>query len=903
MLQSDSLIQFWGKTKATASGNGAPISHSLVHHSLDVAAVAERLLTVFPRRLAFMAGLCRSEPETAKALLIWLIALHDIGKFHPSFQMKVPDLCLPELVREGASGGGRHDAIGYKILESEEFDIFSDFQPCLADWSYDGYFSELCAAVAFHHGSPSDCEPDFLKGSRLVRAAIAEFRAQLAGLICFEGSASGPANDEDSAILSWSVAGLTVLSDWIGSNSQYFEYPQPKDMSLTAYWEHARSQAAKAVAAAGILPASAKPHETANGFLSAGHAASPLQEAVFGLHLSGGPQLFIVEDVTGAGKTEAALMLASRLLCAGRASGLYFALPTMATANAMYERMSASYRGLFEAAASPSLALAHGRKALHDGFSASILEIAKPEAEPRGGYPDDEAAEAICTAWIADDRRKAFFAHVGAGTIDQALLGVLPSRHQALRLWGLADRVLIIDEAHSYDPYVNKEMERLIEFHAALGGSAIVLSATLARGTRQALVDAFSRGTSPPEPRKIASTAYPLLTAVSSATLKEIPVKMRAGLPRKLPVRRLPAIELAVEEVCAAAKKGAAVAWIRNAVDDAIEACEALEARELEPLLLHARFAMGDRLDKEREIQDALGRKSKGAERERLIVGTQILEQSLDYDVDAMVIDLAPIDLMIQRAGRLWRHQRGPRPIASPQLLVFSPDPDEPAINKDWYAAMSRRAEGVYSDTGVVWRSAKALFDAGFIDTPGNIRELIARVYGESSPLVTPHCFEKAARDAEGKALGRRSVAAGNLLNLKKGYYGNNQIWMRDDKVPTRLQEEETVVFRLGQIADGKIAPYYPVRDGDTRRAWALSEVAIVKRHADGVPALSSAVAALVTAAKAEWGKWEADIPLLVLERLEGYARGDVWRGRVTSPKGERTVLYDNRLGLQLKGG
>jgi HD domain len=134
MLQSNSQLQFWGKTRAVASANGAPLSHRLVHHSLDVAAVAERLLTAFPRRLACIAGLCRSEPEAAKAFLIRLIALHDLGKFHPSFQMKVPDICLPELVREGASGGGRHDATGYEMLESEEFDILGDFRPCLKDW-------------------------------------------------------------------------------------------------------------------------------------------------------------------------------------------------------------------------------------------------------------------------------------------------------------------------------------------------------------------------------------------------------------------------------------------------------------------------------------------------------------------------------------------------------------------------------------------------------------------------------------------------------------------------------------------------------------------------------------------------------------------------------------------------
>jgi CRISPR-associated endonuclease/helicase Cas3 len=898
MLQSNSPLQFWGKTKPNASGKGAPVSHLLVHHSLDVAAVAERLLSAFPHRLAFIAGLCRSGPEAAKALLIRLIALHDIGKFHPSFQAKQPELCMPELVREGASGGGRHGAIGYKMLESEEFDILSDFQPCLKDW-YDGYFFELCAAVAFHHGSPSDCEPDFLKGFELVRPAVSAFREQLADLIPLEGCASGPANDKDSAILCWCVAGLTVLSDWIGSNSHHFDYPQ-RDMSLAAYWQHARAQAERAVAASGILPASPKSLKAANDLLASGHVASPLQDAVFGLRLGEGPQLFIIEDVTGAGKTEAALMLASRLLCAGRASGLYFALPTMATANAMYERMSASYRGLFHAAASPSLALAHGRKALHDGFSASILEIAEREAGPRTANPDDEAAEAMCAAWIADDRRKAFFAHVGAGTIDQALLGVLPSRHQALRLWGLADRVLIIDEAHSYDPYVNKELERLIEFHAALGGSAIILSATLASGDRQTLVDSFSRGLQSPN-RTIKSADYPLLTAVSSAALTETPVKMRNGLPRSLPVRRLASIETAIDEVCIAAERNAAVAWIRNAVDDAIEACEMLEVRGLKPLLLHARFAMGDRLDKEREIQRALGRDSGGEQRQRVIVGTQILEQSLDYDVDAMVIDLAPVDLMIQRAGRLWRHRRDRRALASPELLIVSPDPDEPAIDKDWYAALSRRATGVYQDTGVVWRSAKALFDAGFIDTPGNIRELIARVYGEDSPLVTPDCFERAALDAEGKALGRRSVAAGNLLHLWKGYYGNNQIWMRDDKIPTRLEEQPSTVFRLGLLSDGKIVPWI-MREADTRRAWALSEVSIASRHANGVPAPSNDVATLVNAAKAEWGKWEADIPLLILESVEGDAPGDIWQGRVTSANGERILLYDKRLGLRLAG-
>ena len=84
--------------------------------------------------------------------------------------------------------------------------------------------------------------------------------------------------------------------------------------------------------------------------------------------------------------------------------------------------------------------LAHGKRKLNAGFTASILEEPNSRGEASDGYED--GANASCAAWVADDRRKAFLAHVGVGTIDQALLGVLPSRYQSLRLWGLSDRVL-----------------------------------------------------------------------------------------------------------------------------------------------------------------------------------------------------------------------------------------------------------------------------------------------------------------------------------------------------------------------------------------------------------------------------------------------------------------------------
>jgi CRISPR-associated endonuclease/helicase Cas3 len=234
--------------------------------------------------------------------------------------------------------------------------------------------------------------------------------------------------------------------------------------------------------------------------------------------LPDGPFLALVEDVTGGGKTEAALVLTHRLLAEGRAKGLYMALPTMATANAMFTRLAEAYRRLFEPDPDqePSLALAHGATKLHDGFQAAIragdpARASEPETDddnPRG----DEAG-AACAAWLALEQRKAFLADVGVGTIDQAILGVLPAKYQSLRLLGLSQRVLIVDEAHAYDAYVGEELDRLLTFQAALGSSAVILSATLPATTKRRLVNAFRRGLGL-GPVMLEQEEYPLVTLV-----------------------------------------------------------------------------------------------------------------------------------------------------------------------------------------------------------------------------------------------------------------------------------------------------------------------------------------------------------------------------------------------------
>ena len=393
--------------------------------------------------------------------------------------------------------------------------------------------------------------------------------------------------------------------------------------------------------------------------------------------------------------------------------------------------------------------------------------------------------------------------------------------------------MLIIDEAHAYDAYMSKEIETLLEFHAALGGSAIVLSATLPAAQRGALASAFSRGLGA-EPRVVAGDAYPLLTVASALGTTAREISSRADRTRVLPVRRIEKVEDAVDHVVAMARRGAAVAWIRNAVDDAFEAAALLAQRGLEPVLLHARFAMGDRLDIETRVCTALGRQDQtGKRRGFVVVGTQIFEQSPDYDVDAMVTDLGPIDSMIQRAGRLWRHSdRTDRPVDAPELLVLSPDPAD-VKDKDWYRILSRRAAAVYDHHGIVWRSAKVLFKTGAIETPRGVRGLVEQVYALQELDDIPQPLLRKSLEADGRRKGERSVASSNLLRLGDGYGGCSALWTSDTITPTRLGEPVTI-FRLGRMEGGRIVPWYPA--DEPARAWALSEVNVNRRKADDVP-------------------------------------------------------------------
>jgi CRISPR-associated endonuclease/helicase Cas3 len=714
------LLLFWAKSEGSEQ---EPPFHPILYHLIDVAAAAEAILQTETSRIKRIAARLHVDPAALSTVMIRLIALHDIGKFSRAFQAKRPDL-WPSILGaiEPRAPDIPHTDIGFQLLTHDNFEIYPMVASMLPAWRR-ALAMRLVAAVSGHHGEPADETPRF-DSLHVIGpcCAVAARTASEEMLRLWEPPVLTRLGERDVAILSWALAGLTVLADWIGSNRKWFPSVAPGPSLLDYLNDHARPNAHRAVQDAGLHHVPPAPFTEFRELFPAIDKPTPVQDFAQHVSLPRGPVLVLVEDATSSGKTEASLFLAHRLMKDRGSHGLYIALPTMATANAMFSRLQTAYRSLFNMAEVPSLVLAHGRRRLHPGFRDSILD--QPDQANETSHATNSAdvpAAAFCAAWIADDRRKAFLADVGVGTIDQALLAVLPSRHQSLRLWGLADRVLIVDEAHAYDPYMARELETLLEFQSALGGSAIVLSATLPNATRVKIINAFQRGLGQPPSVETAHSAYPLVTVVGRHEVHEHPTGLRPQLVRSVVVKRLEATEQAVVSICDALTKGAAALWVRNTVDEAISAVELLREAGAQPMLFHARFAMGDRLAIEEKVLSLFGReRPQRYPRGAVLVATQVVEQSLDLDFDLVVSDLAPIDLLIQRAGRLWRHMdRRPltvRPSSEPQFLVLSPDPtdDAPA---DWIRRPLPGTAAVYPDPKLLWTSMKALVHSGAIVT------------------------------------------------------------------------------------------------------------------------------------------------------------------------------------------
>lgn len=901
MQGADHMYQYWGKTRK----DGEPNYHLLVYHSLDVAAVGNRFLYHHPILVSRISSALNIEQDQVIPFISFLLAIHDLGKFSESFQGMVRDLFLQIHGREpGLCNQLHHSNLGVKIFENiiERSDLDLTDRLCEGDL-YEFYFGyNFCLNASLgHHGMPPDMGKINYTPLHLVCtdddiSAASEFLQKSASLFLSDLNSSIPIqNDESvSAYISWLIAGLVIISDWIGS-SGFFPFHNEM-IPLDVYWKKTVDIAECALPVCGLSDYLVSPltgiRSLFPGFFAGERVPSPLQEEVSILGLGTGPHLFIIEESTGGGKTEAAVTLAHRLMADGHGEGIFIGLPTMATANAMYERMKDCYQHLYcQGGNRPSLILAHGSRHLSDSF---LQTIGPPDTLLTGVdyLQGEESGEAVCAKWLADHKKLSLLASIGVGTIDQGLIGVLPVKHQSLRLFGIARNVLIVDEVHAYDRFMNRLLRSLLTFHAALGGSAILLSATLPKSQKEEYISGFTTGAGYACTFEFISE-YPLITHIHPGEPEQIPVLCRPGTERDIEVTFFHSTEAVAGYLERELKTGKCACWIRNTVSDAVSAFQMMEERKAASkiLLFHARFAMGDRLEREREVLVQFGTKSSDEERRGvLLIATQVVEQSLDIDFDVMVTDLAPIDLVIQRAGRLHRHSRGLR--KKPVLGIYSPSfEDKPGDS--WYSELFPGGAYVYQYHGLLWKTAELLRSEGSIRTPERSRFLIESVYDSQLPPYVPPALIKRDKKTENEDRKAEGLAGNRALQVSSGYNLGSGLWGEDDVDSTRLADPTIQVLLCRWDPDKKRLSLWREMD---RYSIDMSRVTVSQQMFDikaKVSPLIESEMECFCSVLPGGGKKERIIPLIPIN--------DYYYCSVVHSNGKQMVIkYDKKMGLMI---
>jgi len=677
--------QCWAKT----TEDGQP-GISVRDHCLNVGCVAEALLELLPRTVR----------DLLPAGSITLAAEHDVGKVLPGFQRK----CEPWLLQHALMDRALKE--GWNVRESDhakvsQFTVQELLGKCqLNPWA---------AALGAHHGR--------IKAERVeVRQPWESERRRLAQELIKE---FGPLPDEppDEATL-WFVAGLITVADWIGSDERHF----PQDAS----WEmpERRRRARTALGAINWEPVAARQLLGFGELFPEIAEANSLQTAA--MRTVREPGVYVIEGPMGFGKTEAALAVAYRLIAAGKAAGLYFALPTQVTSNRIHLRVRPFVERISEKPA--AVRLAH---------AASWLVESEPLPKLRPASPDAEAEQHVRVgrSWFASPKR-ALLAPFGVGTVDQALLGVVAAKHFFVRQFGLAGKVVVLDEVHTYDLYTSTLIDALVQRLRELHCTVLVLSATLTKARWQQLLGV--------DGRQPLSDAYPLLSRAGNL-LEEVACD---APPAKTVVVRFVDPGDLTEESLARAQHGQCVLWIRNTVDEAQETYRALISASHEGgpeiALLHARFPFFRREQLEAYWMERLGKDAGNRPNGCVLVATQVVEQSVDIDADLLVTDLAPTDMLLQRIGRLWRHDRHRPPGWKPEVWIRPlPLTDEQlmrATEKELREALGKSAR-VYAPY-VLLRSLQQWRGRESITLPNDVRSLLEATYAEPAAAEPPAWHE-----------------------------------------------------------------------------------------------------------------------------------------------------------------
>ncbi len=735
------LRALWAKKK---EGNGRIHRHPLICHMMDTACVVTALwedVLQSSFRSWLIQQLDIGEDGTTGRILAFWAALHDIGKASPAFQAKDPE-ARKHLEDLGLSFATISDNTSHSLVSAATIPvILSELL------GYDGNLSkEIGVILGAHHGvfprsenlnrlSPTSKGGESWDRIRmLLSSAVAEALS-----IVHDNHVKGL--DNGAAV---AVAGLVSVADWIASNERFFPYWE-NECNLHNYAETARASADDFLDRTRWKHWSPPNHSCRIAELFGDIAKRELRPVQQAVEEQLGPQmtrpgLVIIEAPTGEGKTEAAVYLADHWAVELGQRGYYFALPTQATSNQMFGRIRAYIAHRF-AGKHVNLMLQHG----HAALSAEFDEMLR-NADLYGVAAVDEDGEregAVQAAEWFTYRKRGFLAPFGVGTIDQALLSILQTKHFFVRLFGLAHKTVIFDEVHAYDTYMTTLLERLLEWLASIQSSVVILSATLPNEKRKSLLKAYMKGQGTQMIDDSLKASYPRITwalgdevcddhiETSDLNRRSIRLNWIEREPDKLG-----------EKLSTALSEGGCAAVICNTVGRAQDVYSALKRffpnEELD--LFHARYLHRDRAEREARVLKRFGPNAQDRPYRMVLVATQVIEQSLDLDFDLMVTDIAPVDLILQRVGRLHRHERDGRPtgLCHPTIWICKPAMD------DNIPMFDSGTSAVY-DAHILLRSYLALEGRDCIDIPHDVESLIEDAYGDIlCPLDLPDSVKQA---------------------------------------------------------------------------------------------------------------------------------------------------------------
>lgn len=807
----DLCFLLWGKSSPYKS---------LIAHMIDAGAVAQSLLSsgCMAPVTHILRTLFQASEDEVLSLVGFLAAMHDHGKCHPLFQgkgvgLQVLDvLSSLELLQGDFRKSFRHEKYSERIFRRLARG---------SGLSRQGIRMAAATLRLHHQGKVGEGdEPGEMIRSGwhamqdcLMNALLEVFPADLAIL-------SKCTNLDCAGVI---LSALIILADWLASgNERFLDLGEARNLS--AYFGRAQAAAQEAVMACGLYRSQTLPATEAFSDLWTEippTGVRPLQQAcVEACRIYSDSGLVIVEAPMGEGKTEAAVYVAAQLMKSFRKEGMYIALPTAATSNQMHSRISSLL----------SSHNMHGVRLLH-----GMAWMIDRETSANTAIDVEDSAEAA--RWMAPLRR-GLLAPYAVGTIDQAMLAVMPVKYGFLRLLGIANKVLVLDEVHAYDAYMSEIIERLLNWCAALGVPVVLLSATLPTKKREAFLQAYGA-----QQTARTDVGYPMITCVENGTIHNIPVR-DTFIKRRIAVSALPMLgcwaELA-NLLYGKVRDGGCVCVIVNTVLEAQQLYQqirdvAKEDEELWQSLFHARFPADRRQQIESECLSRFGKESL---RERsnpqfrrphkaILVATQVVEQSLDLDFDEMISAIAPIDLLLQRAGRLHRHEGRTRPAAmcTAKLTVLAP-------------ATSQE----YGSTGFVYapwilqKTERYLGDTTTLVVPEGMRHAIESVYDTDAPESSEgykEWYEMVYTDQLNAGLARANALPQPTLDSFFCTQQDATLLDEDDaignlaSIRTRLGERSTRIALLDEETFKQAAVHYP--NADLARRVLLRSVTVPSR-------------------------------------------------------------------------